>query len=106
MLDAKNEEDSTNTKTTTKVKDELDRELDDIIKEIRPDRCALLIYTSGTTGNPKGVMLSHDNVSLYYNTFTLPNFEIQSTPLNRVTSVRGHFAPIKQRTLLTENVLY
>ena len=31
---------------------------------------------------------------------------IQSTPLNRVTSVRGHFAPIKRRTLLTENILY
>ena len=30
---------------------------------------------------------------------------IQSTPLNRVTSVRGHFAPIK-RTPLTENILY
>ena len=31
---------------------------------------------------------------------------IQSTLLNRVTSVRGHFAPIKRRTLLTENILY
>ena len=30
---------------------------------------------------------------------------IQSTPLNRATSVRGHFAPIKRRTLLTENIL-
>ena len=31
---------------------------------------------------------------------------IQSTPLNRVTSVRGHFGPIKRRTLLTETILY
>ena len=31
---------------------------------------------------------------------------IQSTPLNRATSVRGHFASIKRRTLLTENILY
>ena len=31
---------------------------------------------------------------------------IQSTPLNKATSVRGHFAPIKRRTLLTENILY
>ena len=31
---------------------------------------------------------------------------IQSTTLNRVTSVRGYFAPIKRRTLLTENILY
>ena len=31
---------------------------------------------------------------------------IQSTPLNRATSVRGHFAPIKRRTLLIEIFFY
>jgi long-chain acyl-CoA synthetase len=32
-------------------------------KTMRPEDLGTIIYTSGTTGNPKGVMLSHKNIS-------------------------------------------
>ncbi|XP_040183169.1 long-chain-fatty-acid--CoA ligase ACSBG2 isoform X2 [Rana temporaria] len=44
-------------------KDVPDAELDKIILSQKPNQCCTLIYTSGTTGQPKGVMLSHDNIT-------------------------------------------
>ncbi|KQC33507.1 AMP-dependent synthetase [Nonlabens sp. YIK11] len=40
-----------------------DKDLDDMMASIHEDDLATLIYTSGTTGKPKGVMLSHKNIS-------------------------------------------
>nr|XP_040051630.1 long-chain-fatty-acid--CoA ligase ACSBG2-like [Gasterosteus aculeatus aculeatus]XP_040051631.1 long-chain-fatty-acid--CoA ligase ACSBG2-like [Gasterosteus aculeatus aculeatus] len=40
-----------------------DEQLNAVIDSLRANECCTLIFTSGTTGNPKGCMLSHDNLT-------------------------------------------
>jgi len=42
---------------------EPDSILEERLRKIAINQCCTLIYTSGTTGNPKGVMLTHDNLT-------------------------------------------
>ncbi|XP_077291917.1 very long-chain-fatty-acid--CoA ligase bubblegum-like isoform X2 [Arctopsyche grandis] len=71
-----------------------DTKLDEILKSMGINECCTLVYTSGTVGNPKGVMLSHDNLVWEVHALTLqldnwdPGYEsiVSYLPLSHVAA--------------------
>ncbi len=46
-----------------KAKQQKDAAFEGLLKTVKPEDLATIIYTSGTTGEPKGVMLTHGNLT-------------------------------------------
>ncbi len=75
-----------------------DAEFDARAQAVREDDLATLIYTSGTTGTPKGVMLTHGNLTSNL-MYSLKNYEFKTgevhisfLPLSHVTARHADYA--------------
>lgn len=75
-----------------KIRDEI---LNERISFQKPNDCCMLVYTSGTTGNPKGVMLSHDNITWTARAHMEHNPIFSSEPMRVLSFLPlSHIAPI------------
>jgi len=85
---------------------ERDREIEEIARAVVPGDLATVIYTSGTTGTPKGVMLTHENMTSNV-VCSLQGFEVRSgevsisfLPLSHVTARHVDFALLSRGVTL------
>ena len=81
-----------------KARQQRDAGFDGMLKTIKPEDLATIIYTSGTTGEPKGVMLTHGNLTSNVNFstgkmgFSEKDSCISFLPLSHVTARHTDYA--------------
>lgn len=75
-----------------RIRDEI---IDEYTINQKSSDCCIVVYTSGTTGNPKGVMLSHDNVIYTAKSNLKHNPILLECPLRLLSFLpMSHIAPI------------